>query len=105
MLPSTKTARDLAYDAATEMYNNLNCHTTFFTPKYYTREVTDLSGGQQARIGILIQKFPDAPYTILRVERGSPAEQSGLLPGDQIMAIDRQTPEDLGEHFTDLVHW
>jgi carboxyl-terminal processing protease len=103
LAPSSVSARDLAYAAADELYNNLNCHTTFFKPTDYAKEVSDLSGGQRARIGILVQKQPDSPYTILRVEPGSPAEQAGLLPGDQILAVDHQTPEASGDHFTELL--
>lgn len=102
LTPSTISQSALAYDAATAMYGDLNCHTSFFTPKDYQREVQDLSGSAEARIGILIQKFPNAQYTILRVQSSSPAEQAGLKAGDEITAIDHQTPEQLGDHFADL---
>ncbi len=101
IVPGSVTVRDLAYAAASEMYSNLNCHTSFFTPSEYAREVADLKGSEQARIGITIEKFPDAGYTIFRVEQNSPAERAGLRAGDEIKAIDQQTPEQLGEHFTD----
>ena len=104
LVPGSISASDLAYAAATEMYNNLNCHTSFFTPSDYLREVADLKGSEQARIGITIQKFPDVGYVIFRVERNSPAEQAGLQAGDQIVAVNHQTPDQLGDHFTDALH-
>ncbi|HTE83596.1 MAG TPA: S41 family peptidase [Dehalococcoidia bacterium] len=104
LVPSSISTRDLAYDAATEMYNNLNCHTSFFTPSDYAREVADLKGSEQARIGITIEKFPAAGYVILRVEQNSPAEQAGLRAGDAIQAVNHQTTDELGDHFTDQLH-
>jgi C-terminal peptidase prc len=103
-LPSSISSRDLAYDAATEMYNNLNCHTAFFTPSDYLREVADLKGSEQARIGITIQKFPDVGYVIFRVEANSPADQAGLREGDEIQAVNHKSMEQLGDHFTDELH-
>jgi carboxyl-terminal processing protease len=104
LLPNSISSRDLAYAAATEMYNNLNCHTSFFTPSDYLREVADLKGSEQARIGVTIQKFPDVGYVIFRVERNSPAEQSGLRAGDEIQAVNHKSTEQLGDHFTDELH-
>ena len=87
--------RGLAYAAAAEMYRNLNnCHTAFFTPPVYRRFVTSLRG--QATAGIGIVRTPEPPLTILRVLPGTPAEEAGLRPGDQIVAIDGVTPEQVG---------
>jgi carboxyl-terminal processing protease len=91
LAPSSISAKDLVYAAATEMYNNLNCHTTFFDPPTYSKEVLDLKGAGRARLGISVGKF-DSSIAITAVEPGSPAEQAGLKAGDVIQAIDGQIP-------------
>jgi carboxyl-terminal processing protease len=91
LAPTSLSAKDLAYATATEMYNNLNCHTTFFDPTTYAKEVLDLKGAGRARLGISVGKF-DSSIAITAVEPGSPAEQAGLKPGDLILAIDGQIP-------------
>ncbi len=97
LAPSSITAAQLEGDAANAMYSNLNCHTSYFTQQQWQREMQDLSGAEEARIGILIQKFPNAPYTILQVQPNTPAEAAGLMPGDEILAINHQTPDQVGE--------
>lgn len=85
----------LAYAAAAEMYGHLNnCHTAFFTPPVYRRFITSLRG--QATAGLGITLTPEPPLTILRILPGTPAEEAGLRPGDEVVAIDGVTSEQVG---------
>lgn len=52
-------------------------------------DVSTLLQGERADIGI-IPPFPKMPPIIHRVVRGSPAEQAGLIAGDEIIAINDQ---------------
>lgn len=97
-LEATSTAvsrQDLEQAAATSMYGSLNCHTEYFPPQLYTRVYAEINGQPEALIGIVWQPRP--PYTILRVLPNSPAERAGLKAGDQILAFDHVTPDDVGE--------
>jgi carboxyl-terminal processing protease len=78
--------QSLAYAAAAGMYDHLNCHTQFFTPTEYTRELASLSGS--AYVGIGITRSLNPPNLILKVQSGTPADRAGLRPGDQILAVD-----------------
>ncbi len=80
--------QQLAYAALTTMTDNRNeCHTYFMTPDEYTRFRQSLTG-QIQYAGIGVQSTPRPPYTVVRVYPDSPAERAGLLPGDEILAVD-----------------
>jgi carboxyl-terminal processing protease len=60
-------------------------HTTYMDPKQYTDATTDLSGEYEG-IGAWVNVDGDF-LTIIEPIKGSPAEAAGLLPGDQIIAV------------------
>lgn len=97
----TVSPQDLAYAAATEMYGHLNCHTEFFAPPAYSREVASLSGA--AYIGIGVTRSLNPPNLILKVQPGTPADRAGLRPGDQILAVDHTQLASLSESAANLL--
>lgn len=61
-------------------------HTTYMDPQQYKDLTTDLAGEYEG-IGAWVNT--EGEYlTIVEPIKGSPAEKAGLLPGDQIIAVD-----------------
>lgn len=88
--------RDLAYAAAKQMYASLNnCHNHFYPPSFYDRLIAELNGAPFAGIGI--NRTPHLPVVVLRVFPDSPAADAGIRAGDQILAADHITPQQVGE--------
>ena len=85
----------LAFAAIAAMYAaQQNCHTVFYPPDGYARLVAQRRGAEIARLGIALTV--QEPLVVLRVEPGSPAEQAGVRVGDQLLALDHQTPAQVG---------
>jgi len=61
-------------------------HTTYMDPKEYEDATTDLAGEYEG-IGAWVNTEGDF-LTIVEPIKGSPAEEAGLLPGDQIIGVD-----------------
>ena len=89
--------RDLAYAAAAGMYDPLNCHTAFFPPNLYNLVYSVDSGSGQPAAVLGLDATPSAPFTVLRVRAGSPADGAGVRPGDQILAINHIMPAQVGD--------
>ena len=63
------------------------CHTYFLTPEQ-NKQSKAANAGQANYSGIGVVMNQNArPPTIIQVYTGSPAEQAGLLPGDQIIRV------------------
>ncbi|MCR4693990.1 MAG: S41 family peptidase [Pseudobutyrivibrio sp.] len=88
-------------------------YSAYYTPEEYQELMTDLTGNY-AGIGALLQKDVESgSVTITKVYSGTPAEEAGLLAGDQIVAADefQAVDEELdefvqhirGEEGTDVV--
>ena len=63
------------------------CHTSFLRPDAY-RRLQDQLAGRVDYSGIGVQATTRAPWLVLQVFPGSPAEQAGLMAGDEIIAVD-----------------
>jgi carboxyl-terminal processing protease len=80
--------RLLAYAALDAMANARGeCHTYFKTPDEYRRFVNQING-QDGFGGIGIRRTPGPPFVVAQVIPGSPAEQAGIMAGDEIIAVD-----------------
>jgi carboxyl-terminal processing protease len=82
------TDQQLLYGSIRGMVDSLGDtnHTTFMTPEEYAALQNELSGSV-AGIGVLISQDNGA-FIVARVIRGSPADEAGILEGDQITAVD-----------------
>lgn len=76
--------------ALTAMAEAVNdCHTAYLTAGEYQSVSVDLQG--QGRIPSLPFTFElDPPFLVTSVVRGSSAAEAGLVPGDQLVALDGQ---------------
>jgi carboxyl-terminal processing protease len=84
-----------AFAAITAMYAaQQNCHTAFYPPDRYARLLAQRRGQDVARLGIALTVVE--PLTVLRVDPGSPAAQAGVRAGDRLLALDHQTPAQVG---------
>jgi carboxyl-terminal processing protease len=77
---------ELVYGAARGAAATLDEHSVFFPPEEY-ESLMDSTEGEYAGIGIEIDMRDGVPEVVAVLD-GSPAQKSGLQPGDQISAID-----------------
>lgn len=80
-----------------EVFSNLDPHSTYYDPDTFQRLLEQLSGSF-AGIGAYVNEN-EGKIMITEPISGSPAEKAGLLPGDQILAVDGKsiTGMDLSE--------
>jgi len=84
----------LAYSSIRGMVNVLDeAHTAFLTPPMYEAHQR-WAAGDQAYEGIGARLRSD-PLTIQYIFPGSPADEAGMQPGDQILAVDGEPVADL----------
>lgn len=90
-------SQELAHAALEAMLDGRHeCHSYFLNPEQYARFRQSLEGREQfAGIGVQIQQGP--PFVIVTVFPGSPAEQAGLQPGDEIAAVDGMPARELSQ--------
>lgn len=73
--------------------NSLDPYSTYLTPDQLNEVYSQIEGNF---VGLGVElKAVDNALVILRVITGSPAEESGIRPKDQILAIDQQPTKDL----------
>ncbi len=91
--PSLQVAIALEFSAGA--CNALDEYTLFLTPGYYN-DVQAMVQGKFVSIGVDLGPTADGQIEIVRVYPKSPAADAGLLPGDRILAVNREgdlTPE------------
>lgn len=78
----------VAYQAIGAVVEQIDeCHTYFLTPEQ-NKQAKAASAGQENYSGIgVVMRQGIRPPTIVQVYKGSPAEQAGLLPNDQIVKV------------------
>ena len=79
-------ADELLYDAVSGLCRNLDNHSIFMDPEAY-REMKEETSGQYFGIGVALD-LRDGHLVVLRTIEGSPAEEAGILAGDEILAVD-----------------
>lgn len=80
--------RELLENAMSGMLQSLDQHTQYIPPDAYER-FESLLQQEFAGIGILVeQPNPDEPVRVITPLFGSPALKAGLMPGDEIVAVD-----------------
>ncbi|OGY89889.1 MAG: hypothetical protein A2677_03555 [Candidatus Komeilibacteria bacterium RIFCSPHIGHO2_01_FULL_52_14] len=97
----TFSRQDLFYASLTGMAAGTHDpYTEFYTPKQNQRQKAVFQGDSSTieGIGAYIQSKDKSIY-VVSVISGSPAEQAGLLPKDQILAIDGQSTDGVSVDF------
>jgi len=96
--------KDLIYGAIKGMTEAVGDtgHTSFMTPEERTARSNDLSG-KYVGIGVRIDTAEDGLPLIVGVFKGSPAEEAGLLTGDEIVAVDGKATS--GHEIDEIVGW
>ncbi len=79
------------YDSVRGMLNTLDPHCNFFDPKTY-RQFRDDQRGNFFGLGISITMISGKP-TVISTLPGSPANRSGIQPGDIVVQIDGKSCE------------
>lgn len=77
---------DLVDGAIKGMFDVLDTHSTYFTPKEYEEFTSDITG-EFAGVGIYIEKGEDYIRVISAI-KDTPGFRAGILPGDLIMYVD-----------------
>ena len=77
---------ELLYDAIGGLTQGLDDHSVFLNPERY-RELREQTSGEYYGVGISVERRDNRLCVISPLE-GSPAEEAGLLAGDEILAID-----------------
>jgi len=85
---------ELVYDAIGGLTQGLDDHSIFMDPDEY-REMKEQTSGQYFGIGIALEPREGRLFVLRSIE-GSPAEEVGIVVGDEILAVDGKTLEELG---------
>lgn len=100
-LDGIKDAKKLMYGAAVGLYNSLGDPYTAFLPPVENKQVNDSLAGSYEGIGAELA-LKDNQLVVVSPLEGSPAEETGLKAGDQILKIDGK--ETLGISLSDAVN-
>ncbi|MDD5309770.1 MAG: S41 family peptidase [Deltaproteobacteria bacterium] len=84
----------LVYGAIKGMVRTLDPHSSFLTPDEY-RALNDDTVGRFGGVGLEVGVHGDV-LTVIAPMAGSPAQKAGILPGDQIVAIEGRSARSLG---------
>jgi carboxyl-terminal processing protease len=84
----------LVYGAIKGMVRTLDPHSAFLTPDEY-RALTADTVGRFGGVGLEVGVKGDV-LTVIAPMPGSPAQKAGVLPGDQIVAIEGRSARSLG---------
>ncbi|MEO0808456.1 MAG: S41 family peptidase, partial [Cyanobacteria bacterium J06643_4] len=94
LLSSDYTSRDAAYSELRRVLRRLeDPYTRFLNPAQYAA-LTEQTSGEVSGVGVRLQQV-DSDLIISGVLNQSPAERSGLQPGDKILIIDGRSSRNL----------
>lgn len=94
LLGAEYTSREAAYGALRNALGRLNDpYTRFLSPTEYS-DLTEQTSGEISGIGVRLRRDEQTGAVLVtEVTAGSPAERSGLAPGDRIMVVNGQSTE------------
>lgn len=84
----------LVYMGIHRMLGGLDPYTVFI-PEEETEDLEMMTTGSYGGIGAIIRKEPGRGVTVVEPYENSPAWKMGMVPGDEILAIDGQSTRDL----------
>jgi len=87
-------AGDLVYDAVSGLCRDLDDHSIFMDPDEY-REMREETSGEYFGIGLALH-LVDGRLLVEHIIETSPAEEAGILSGDEILAVDGTVVGTLG---------
>lgn len=93
--------KEAAYRAAQAIVESLDDPYTVFMKPVEAQEFENQIGGEVSGIGTQVE-FKDSVLTVVAPLSGSPAEKAGVMPGDQIIAVDGASLQGLG--FLEMVN-
>jgi carboxyl-terminal processing protease len=87
-------SREAAYTALRSTLRRLNDpYTRFLDPREYS-ELTEQTSGESSGVGLRLRRDSQTGRVyVLEVTAGSPAQQAGIQPGDQLLLVDSQSTE------------
>ncbi len=91
----SRPADDLIYDAIGGLTQGLDDHSVFLDPEHY-KSIREQTSGEYYGVGVSIDSSGPTIRVIEPVE-GSPAEEAGIVPGDELIAVDGVRLEVIGK--------
>jgi len=89
--------KELLYGALQGMAKKLDAHSQFLDPKAF-KDFRDQLNGSFSGVGMGMNKKEEGALQVVSyVVPGSPAEGAGLMPGDEILAVDGEDMRPLSE--------
>ncbi|MBD0335316.1 MAG: PDZ domain-containing protein [Cyanobacteria bacterium Co-bin13] len=88
------TSQEEAYSVLRSTLRRLNDpYTRFLSPREYA-ELTEQTAGEVSGVGLRLRRDTQTSKVFITdVAEGSPAQQAGLQPGDQLLLVDSQTTD------------
>jgi carboxyl-terminal processing protease len=85
---------ELVYDAIGGLTQGLDDHSVFLDPERYA-QILEQTSGEYFGVGIEVETR-DGRILVVAPLEGSPAAEAGILPGDEIVAVDDALISDIG---------
>jgi carboxyl-terminal processing protease len=85
----------LIYDAIGGLTQGLDDHSVFLSPDEY-KDLLEQTRGEYYGVGISVESREERVFILTPVE-GSPADQAGLMAGDEILAVDGMRVTEAGD--------
>ncbi|CAN5731563.1 hypothetical protein BH11PAT2_BH11PAT2_07080 [soil metagenome] len=90
---TTSTSKDKVYAAIQGLVTAYGDPYTVFFPPEQSKQFNDTIAGNFSGVGMEIGINKDNVLTVIAPLKGTPAAKAGILPGDQVLAIDAKSTE------------